>query len=534
MHSLRILIGISVRASAGLAIALSAGAASAETRMADCIVVGEHRLPEKQVRGIIAEEMVAVDHSGTACLHAAGRIETSLRAAGAFAARVYVEPSPDGSTVLLRVIEGRLAQDGIRLGRSSERVDDDVILRQLEHTLEPGSPLSSDRQERAILLTNDLPGVAGSESTIYPAKTIGEANFEIHPKDSPLVEGHVYADNFGSTFSGAYRAGASFDVNSPLGRGDKISLGANASDEGSLYGFLDGSMPVFSNGSRVGVAVSMLDYRTNGFNGLSGETQDLSVYGFHPVVRSRQTNLYGELRLGREWLFDEDNSGAVTDREVDTAHFKVTGDHADGVWGGGSNKFSVEGVLGHLDLDGFAAYRLEDAQTANTQGEFARLTWNVSRLQHIDGPWQAYVELAGQFASKRLDSSQSISFGGPYDFPGYHSGEILGDEGERLHMDLRYNVPSRTLGGKLQISAFYNIGSIETHAKEFRGNVVVPGVETQSFTVQSAGLGLSLAWEDVQLRTVVGQRISNEIPDRLLDDGADDDYRGWLQVVYGF
>ncbi|MDA0786510.1 MAG: hypothetical protein O3B37_09485 [Proteobacteria bacterium] len=534
MKLFQILAGTAIAVAATMTADALAGAAQAETRVGGCIVTGEHRLPGERVREIISAELAAEDHSGTACLHAAGGIEAALREAGAFAARVFVEPSQDGSTVVLKVIEGRIAEDGIRLGRSGERVDDDVILRQLDQILEPGSALSADKQERAILLTNDLPGVAGSESTIYPAETPGEANFEIHPKDSGLVTGHVYADNFGSSFSGEYRAGATIDVNSPLGRGDKVSLGANASDEGSLYGFIDGSLPLFFNGSRVGAALSMLDYRTDGLNGLEGETQDVSVYGYHPVVRSRQTNLYGEVRLGREWLYDADATGTVTDREVDTAHLRLTGDHADRLWGGGTNKFSFEGVVGHLDLDGFAAYRLEDAQTANTQGDFARLTWNLSRLQHIAGPWQTFVEIAGQFASKRLDSSQSISFGGPYDFPGYHSGEILGDEGERLHMDLRYNVPSRTFGGKLQLSAFYNIGSIETHAKEFRGNVVVPGVEDQSFTVQSAGLGLSLAWDDVQLRTVVGRRISNEIPDRLLDDGGDDDYRGWLQVVYGF
>jgi len=31
---------------------------------------------------------------------------------------------------------------------------------------------------------------------------------------------------------------------------------------------------------------------------------------------------------------------------------------------------------------------------------------------------------------------------------------------------------------------------------------------------------------------VLGRRIDNEVPERLLDD--DDDFHGWLQVVYNF
>jgi hypothetical protein len=84
----------------------------------------------------------------------------------------------------------------------------------------------------------------------------------------------------------------------------------------------------------------------------------------------------------------------------------------------------------------------------------------------------------------------------------------------------------------MQVSAFYNIGSLTSHAKTINGNVITPGIESDTFILQSAGLGFSAIWPEVTLQGVLGRRIDNEVPERLLDD--DDDFHGWLQVVYNF
>jgi hemolysin activation/secretion protein len=521
-----------------LLVVLSAAGARAEevageVRVGNCIFRGATVLSEDGIKALTGPVVQAGTYP-TSCLQAADALELALRKAGAFAARVYIDAPENSPVTVLTVIEGRLAADGVKLGRSSARVDDGVILEQTRQILEPGSVLTADKYERAILLLHDLPGIAGSESTLYPAERAGEANYEVYPKDAALVEGHAYADNFGGASTGEYRVGSAVDINSPFGRGDKFTATANVSQKGTYYLSLDASAPLAGNGLRGGISAGALDYRTDENDDLRGYARDLSAYLHYPMIRSRQTNVYGEARIGREDMKDRNDTSTVTDRFVDTAHLKLSGDRLDGMLGGGKTGFSIEGVIGNTDLDGYEPYRQEDASSAKTAGAFARLAYHFSRLQHLGGPWQGYIEVAGQLASKRLDSSQSISFGGPFDFPGYKSGEVLGDEGHRLHVDARYNVPAGVMGGKMQVSAFYDIGTLTTHAKEFAGNVIVPGVEDKSYTLQSAGLGMSVVWKTVTLQGVVARRINNQIPDRLLDGDSNDDLHGWFQLVYNF
>jgi hemolysin activation/secretion protein len=400
-----------------LMLYIVSNAKAGDISIGDCIVREANALTTEE---IIALTQPIIDEGSlpTHCVQAAAALETAIRKTGAFATRVFIDALEDSPNIILRVVEGRLAENGVKLGRSGARVNDDVILGQTNEILKPGTTITAEKFERAILLLNDLPGIAGSESTLLPAEKEGEANFEIYPEDGKLIEGHVYTDNFGSAFTGEYRVGAAVDIKSPFLMGEKFSVGANVSDLGTYYISFDASMPITNSGLRCGVSIGVLDYHTDETNDLRGYSREGSVYLHYPLIRSRQTNLNGEVRFGRENMKDEDNSSTVTDRHVDTGHLVVSGDRIDGLLGGGTSKFSLEGVVGYLDLGGYEPFRQEDQNTARTNGRFSRMAWSVSRLQHINGPWQTYIELAGQLASKRLDSSQSISFGEPYDFPG--------------------------------------------------------------------------------------------------------------------
>ena len=494
-------------------------------------VTGISQLTEKEVREVLTPYLQGEPHYGDYVI-AAHVLEDSLRMAGAFAARVYVNQDEKEHTVF-QVFEGQLAEQGVALDGSASRVDDEVIVRQLEEILEPGSAITGAKYERAILLTNDLPGLAGSVATLYPAEKVGEASFELHPVDGQLFNGHVYADNFGSYNTGQNRLGTSLDINSPMGLGDKISLGGNVSDEGTVFVYLDGSIPVMIPGLRFGFTFDALDYKTNLPMGVRGDSQHASAYLHYPFIRSRQLNVYSEFRIGRASMEDKNDISIITDRKVDLASIRLYGDRADYLLGGGVSKFDVEVVTGDLDLSGFADYEQEDAQTAKTAGSFSRMAVTLSRLQHITGPWQSYLEVAGQLASKRLDASQSIAFGGPHSFQGYHSGDVLGDEGWRLHGDIRYNVPNSVFGGEQQWSVFYGYGRLSTHAKAIVAGIITPGIDEVSYTMQSAGFGFSQNWKAVQLQGVIGWQVNNEIPDALLDKG-DANVLGWLHLVYNF
>lgn len=511
---------------------LSVSAYSAEIQIGSCTVTGVTVLSNTEIQQIISP-FLQDNSDGLGCLAAAIALENEVREAGAFTAKVYPEIGLNQKQNVLHVIEGQLSQNGIMLGQSSHRVKDSVIQKQLSSNLPASSTLLTKNFERAILLTNDLPGIADSEAILFPGDNVGEAKFQIYPKDSKLITGNVYFDNFGSTYTGQNRIGTSLDINSPFHHGDRVSLGAAITDENSIFGYLDASIPVGSNGMRSGVELDAMSYKTDEANNLRGDSNTLSAYLTYPIIRSREGDLYIELHAAHNNMNDKTDLSKITDRIVNTATLKFTGSNLDSFLGGGTNDMQLELVQGDVDLDEFAPYKEEDAQTARTAGQFTRLYWQFSRLQHIKGPWQAYAEIAGQVASKRLDSSQSLAFGGAYDFPGYESGKVLGDEGHRLHIDLRYNTQFEWLGGQQQFSTFYDIGSIKTHAEQIVGNIIIPGIEDKRYTMQSTGLGMSQIWKTVQVQGALGWRINNEIP-YSQDNSKDDNMHGWVQLVYSF
>jgi hemolysin activation/secretion protein len=505
---------------------------SADLSYDHCIVSGATVLTEQKIEQIISP-FLSHNADGLGCLAAASTLESELREAGAFTAKVYPEITFDQNKTILHVIEGQLSQDGIIIAQPSHRVKESVIQKYLSENLPSGTTLLAENFERAILLTNDLPGIADSEAILFPGNNVGEAKFQIYPKDSKLITGNVYFDNFGSTYTGQNRIGTSLDINSPFHYGDRISLGAAMTDENSLFGYLDLSIPVGADGLRTGIEIDAMSYKTDRVDNLRGDSNTLSAYLTYPIIRSRAGDLYIALYAAQNNMNDKTDLSTITDRIVNTATFKLTGSKFDDFAGGGLNDMKLELVQGHVDLDEFEPYKLEDSQTARTAGQFTRLYWQFSRLQQIKGPLQAYAEIAGQVASKRLDSSQSLAFGGAYDFPGYESGKVLGDEGQRLHIDLRYNTQFEWLGGQQQFSTFYDIGRIKTHAEEIIGDIIIPGIEDKNYTMQSTGLGFSQIWDSVQIQGALGWRINNKIP-YSQENTQDDNMHGWVQLVYSF
>lgn len=501
---------------------LATAPAAAQVRVEDFTVTGYSRLSDQAVVAVV--EPYARTRQAQP---AAEALAAALRSAGAFAAKVYVVPLVDGR-VELRVHEGRLAADGVVLKQSNPRVDDEVLLRLLTDVLKPGSTLDSARTERAILLSNDLPGMTGSTSTIVPADAVGEARMEFIPVAAPPLSGNAFYDDFGSPYTGRHRVGGALELHSPLRQGDKWSLSANVSDLGTVYADAEASLPLPMPGLRGGVEISALNYKTEEASGLRGTSRGLAAYLHYALVRSRFTNVYLDLRGEKTAMKDVTRASPVSDRRLHVASLSLAGDHADNLWGGGSTRFQLTGFTGKLDLDGYAPYQDQDAQTARTAGRFSRLTWSVSRLQQLDGPWQSSIESSGQLASKKLDASQSISFGGPIDFPGYNAGEVVGDKGIKVHIDLRYN----NFQARRQWSVFYDAGRVKSHAAKVVGGFVVPGIETAWYSLQSVGFGFSQKWQDWQLQAALAAHVNNAVPDELRSGSGR--ARGWLRLNYQF
>jgi hemolysin activation/secretion protein len=474
-------------------------------------------------------------------LEAANVLRESYRARGIFAAQVYIPPQAivDG-IVTLHVFEGVLEK--VLLSNEGMQVSDKAISSILEENLTTGEVMRRTKFERSILLVDDLPGVT-SHSVIYPGTKTGEAQFLLRAKDTPRITGNVDFDNFGSYYTGESRLGATLYINSPSGTGDQVTLRAVTSGSDSNYVFLDYSVPISGNGMRIGANIDYLNYELGKqfrTTENKGDAQSLRLFGSYPFIRSRHNNLTGRLEFAYQALDDTDNTGALdADRRINSLSFSLAGDHDDDRWPRGETFYSTTVTAGSVNIQGGDIFKEFDRQNIGADGSFVKINLDVARLQHLTGSWSTYVGLAGQWANKNLDSSQTFYLGGPFSIPGYPTGQVAGDIGANLHLDLRYDFVSVPWGGDFQTSLFYTNGWVQLYKDTWDGWEGTNPIIKNNMTLSSWGVSLSQSWKS---GLVVRGSVSNQIGDNNSEnpntsedvDGSDDDYRAWFQAIYYF
>ena len=136
------------------------------------------------------------------------------------------------------------------------------------------------------------------------------------------------------------------------------------------------------------------------------------------------------------------------------------------------------------------------------------------------------MSLAGQKASRNLDSSEKFVLGGAYGVRAYAQGEASGDTGYLATAELRYSIAWDKLPGVLQPFAFVDGGSVTINEQPF-----VTGINNRR---NLAGGGIGLSWakaNDFQLKLTLATRIGHQ-PSVASD--TDRHTRGWLQAIKYF
>ena len=354
------------------------------------------------------------------------RITDHYRHHGYFVAQAFV-PAQEikDNAVSIAVSEGRY---GAVTLRNATKLSDRVASGPLEG-LRSGDVISSDPLETRLLLLSDIPGV-NVKSTLVPGTSLGTSDLLVDVTPGQRVTGSIDADNGGSRYTGAYRLGATVNLNNPLGLGDVASLRVLTAGEGLNYA--RAAYQVQVGRAQVGVAYSILDYSLGReFEGLdaNGTAKIATIFGRYPIVRSRNDNLYAQLAYDAKSFQDKvDSIPSVTDRKSGVLMASLYGDHRDSLGGGGLNSFGLTWSAGKLDIETPAALTA-DAATARTNGHFNKLSFNAMRLQSLGGPFSLYGAVSGQFASKNLDLSEKMELGGMYAVRAYPEGEAYADQG---------------------------------------------------------------------------------------------------------
>ncbi|MBL8351884.1 MAG: ShlB/FhaC/HecB family hemolysin secretion/activation protein [Burkholderiaceae bacterium] len=417
------------------------------------------------------------------------------------------EQEPRDGIVRIEVLEGRL--DRIELQwPASLPVGRDQIEAYLAQ-LKPGEILHVRDIERVVFLINDLRGVTARFDVLQGSKP-GYASLLVTGVAESRWTGKVDGDINGTRFLGKYRLGGLLVGNSLLGRGDALTLNALASTTGGLvFGLVGYTLPLGSDGVKVGSSLSMVRYQLDEREfplGVNGDATTLNVYGLYPWVRSRNLNLFtvGAFDL-KDNVDRQDVGGIAVRRQIKLATAGITGDLRDNLFGGAVSTFDASLAAGNV------AYQTGRRDGLDDASQFSKLNLGANRLQNlVDGRLLLYAALRGQLAMDNLDTIEQFRVGGPDGVRAFSPGEGTGDTGFVANLELRILPPEAWLGRwsrETVLSLFVDYGEVR-----FRKD---PSRQPASFVnaARYGGIGLALAWErpgDYALRMSLSSRVIGE------------------------
>ncbi|HEX3636310.1 MAG TPA: ShlB/FhaC/HecB family hemolysin secretion/activation protein [Paraburkholderia sp.] len=388
----------------------------------------------------------------------ASRITQVYRERGYVLAQVLV-PAQDVSSgnVELSVLEGRVGH--VRLDIAAGTPIRENLLRARVAQIPVGTPLQQHDLERTMLLLSDLPGIVVT-SSIEAGEEPGTVDLTINVAPTKRLTFAVDLDNYGATSSGTWRLGTLARLNSPFMLGDNLDIRLLAAERlDTFYGRVGYEAPVNAQGTRVGVAVSRLNYALGKeFASLDaqGEATVVDFTVTHPLLRTRSQNLLARVNFEYRDLID--NIGVVDShnpRSMVEGSVGLSYESRDSFLGGGFNSADVEMLIGSLHFRNAAAQELDASNFGrNTQGNEMRATFFANRLNAVTERVSVFAGVSGQWAATTLDNSSRFLLGGPHAVRAYSPSEALVDEGFVATVEARYAVSS-----KATVFGFFDFGT---------------------------------------------------------------------------
>ena len=326
-------------------------------------------------------------------------------------------------------------------------------------------PLNLNRLDRGVLLANDLPGIAVGVN-LSPGRASGHTDIEVQIKNKPLIQANALIDNYGGRATGHERLMVFGSVLSPLGYGDQIDVMGLKSD-GTTYGRIDYSIPVGSNGLRIGPNITYLEYKviTPEYKAIQaiGHTSGYGIQASYPIYRSSTKNFNVKTSYDiKNFKNSDNNNGVTSDYETRVFSTEFSGDYFDQwLWEGALNTAKLTFDYGKNDLNNSPNYT-SDLANDNTNGNFNRLQLNFARNQFIKNNYNLVIKAAGQFATRNLDSSEKFYLGGASGVRAYPSGEGVGSKGYLVNFEL-----NKDLSHGFNLTGFYDYGYVVKNADNF-------------------------------------------------------------------
>ena len=459
---------------------------------------------------------------------AAAAVAEAYRTAG-WVVRTYI-PAQEmiGGVVTIQVVEavfGRIVREGVE----PTRIRPGYLIDLIEAQQKPGEPLNAQALERALLMANDVPGIA-AHGVLRQGARERETDLVLRTADEPIAIGEAAIDNGGSRFTGRERLMANLNLNSPLGHGDLLTAHIVHS-RGSDYVRVAATAPLGLDGLRAGAYASRLQYRliASEFAPLNanGTSDVLGVEVTYPVIRARSRNLYLSANIDHK-VFENWASESITSRySSDTLVIGLVGNSFDRVAGGGANSASLSFVQGRLNLDG-SPNQAADAASARTAGNFSKVRYSLGRQQGIAPEVTAFASFSGQLASKNMDASEKFYLGGPNGVRAYPTGEAGGSVGQLVTLELR-----RRFADSYSLAGFIDHGRVMVN----RDTSFAGSVPQNRYSLTGGGVALGWQSGNANLRLSWARRLGsnpNATPAGRDQDGSLVKNRIWLLAALRF
>jgi hemolysin activation/secretion protein len=452
----------------------------------------------------------------------ASKIADHYHADGYFVGQAYLPPQEikDGS-VTIAVLEGRYGS--VTLNNQTNLSD--RLASGLLDAPEEGTVIAIAPLENRLLLLSDVPGVK-VKSTLTPGAAVGTSDLNVDLTPGQRVTGNVEADNAGNYYTGRYRIGATVNLNNPLGLGDVLSLRVLTSGSGMTYG--RASYQLQLGKATAGVAYAAMDYELGKefeYLDAHGTAQIASIYGNYPLIRSRNTNLYALAEYNDKIFRDKMGDTLLSERDVRVGVGGLAGNHRDRFAGGGLTTYSLIASIGDVDINTPEALAVDEV-TAQTNGSFQKLGYDVARLQRVTDRIGIYAGINGQFASQNLDISEKMALGGPYAVRAYPVGEGYSDEAYVATLEARLLLPTiwQSMPGQMHLIGFADTGTGTINKDPWTD-------EDNHRTLSGAGIGLTWAdYDNFSLSVCYAHKLGNEVATAAPDASG----QIWFQAVKYF
>jgi hemolysin activation/secretion protein len=442
---------------------------------------------------------------------AAAAVADAYREAG-WVVRAYLpEQDIQDGLVKIQIVEavfGKVQHEGAPTRRVSPTQIDQIFSAHQK----PGEFANAYALDRALLLSDDLPGVSVTGSMVAGANE-GETDLVLTSANEPLALGEVATDNFGARSTGSDRLTATMDLRSPLGQGDLFSSNL-IHTRGNKYMRIVYTAPLGGKGWRVGANASQLNYTLIGADFASlmakGSSTSTGLESSYPMVRSRQGNLYIDLRYTQS-QFENQSLGSISSRyTIKATSIGLSGNRFD-QWGGGG--ITSANVIWH------SGQRHNDL--SNDMDHFNKLTYGLSRQQAVSPSVSFHAAIAGQTSGSTLDSSEKFYLGGANGVRAYPANEGAGSSGLTSNLELRWK-----LEDSVSLAAFYDFGRVNN------------GDGSASYSLKGTGLWLGLqSHTGAYLKAIWARRLGenpNPTWTGLDQDGSLDRDRWWLSAKLPF